>query len=336
MSLLESEIKSFCTRLGADSLLVQGAGGNISWKEAGVLWVKASGTWIADAETKNIFVAVELLSLQAALTTGNFSAKPKVIGEQPLKPSIETLLHALMPHNIVVHLHPVEAMVHLIQRDAEANFRTLLGSDDSWAFVEYEKPGETLARALSQKLANVGTVQIVLLANHGIVLGGNSVVAIEATLQKLWEKTRSPQVKRPRSSAVQPDAKMPGEYRRLEDSPVEQLAVDDNLFERLDDSWSICPDHVVFLGGMAQKFQSVSAFLTLRKDISVPLDLVFIRGIGIFVTARFGLTEQVQLRFYYEVLSRLTANSTIVTLSEIQVEELIGWDAEAYRLQQKK
>ena len=53
-------ISNFCQRIGADPLLVQGAGGNVSWKEGDDLWVKASGTWLADAVSQDIFIPVSL------------------------------------------------------------------------------------------------------------------------------------------------------------------------------------------------------------------------------------------------------------------------------------
>ena len=39
-----------CTDLGSDINLVQGAGGNISLKQGNDFWIKASGTWLADAK----------------------------------------------------------------------------------------------------------------------------------------------------------------------------------------------------------------------------------------------------------------------------------------------
>ena len=44
--------------LGKNLNLIQGAGGNTSVKVDGVLWVKASGYWLSDANKKNIFVPV--------------------------------------------------------------------------------------------------------------------------------------------------------------------------------------------------------------------------------------------------------------------------------------
>jgi len=36
------QVLQFCSRIGSDSTLVQGAGGNISWKDGNILWIKAS------------------------------------------------------------------------------------------------------------------------------------------------------------------------------------------------------------------------------------------------------------------------------------------------------
>ena len=50
------EMLSFCSEIGMNRLLVQGAGGNASWKENDTLWIKASGTWLVDAKSHNIFL----------------------------------------------------------------------------------------------------------------------------------------------------------------------------------------------------------------------------------------------------------------------------------------
>ena len=48
------EIKELCALIGSDPLLVQGPGGNASLKERETIWIKASGSWLADAERKDI------------------------------------------------------------------------------------------------------------------------------------------------------------------------------------------------------------------------------------------------------------------------------------------
>ena len=124
-SSLAAQVLEFCAQIGTDALLVQGPGGNVSWKEDGVLWIKASGKWLADAKSSEIFVPVSLPPLQNALAKSDFTIVPTAISGSQLRPSIETLLHVLMPHKIVVHLHPVEMLSHLVisnQKDAISKY----------------------------------------------------------------------------------------------------------------------------------------------------------------------------------------------------------------------
>ena len=39
-------LRKLSARVGSDPLLVQAAGGNTSLKDKGVMWIKASGTWL--------------------------------------------------------------------------------------------------------------------------------------------------------------------------------------------------------------------------------------------------------------------------------------------------
>ena len=58
MSNLFQEFINLSEKYGRDSALIQGAGGNTSLKENGVLWVKASGCWLSDAIKNDIFVPI--------------------------------------------------------------------------------------------------------------------------------------------------------------------------------------------------------------------------------------------------------------------------------------
>lgn len=121
-------------------MLVQGGGGNVSWKDGKTLWIKASGRWLAEADADNIFVPVDLSHLLQATHDGIFDAIPIALGATGLKPSIETVLHAVMPHRFVVHLHPVAALAFLVRRAPGADLESRLKGLD-WQLVEYRKPG---------------------------------------------------------------------------------------------------------------------------------------------------------------------------------------------------
>ena len=59
-------IRSLSANLGSDPLLVQAAGGNTSLKTDGVMWIKASGTWLRDALAKDIFVPLDVAAWEHA------------------------------------------------------------------------------------------------------------------------------------------------------------------------------------------------------------------------------------------------------------------------------
>ena len=119
-------LRTLSARVGADPLLVQAAGGNTSLKDDGVMWIKASGTWLKDAASRDIFVPIDQAALVDALVRHDPAADaclPFVradLNSTGLRPSIETSVHALMPHRIVVHVHCVNTIAWAIRDDAEA------------------------------------------------------------------------------------------------------------------------------------------------------------------------------------------------------------------------
>ena len=97
-------VSDFCQLISNDELLVQGAGGNVSWKEDNTLWVKASGTWLENVNTESYICSGLLLNtINSEIKKNNYDFKPEPINKSSLKPSIETILHALMKEKYVVH-----------------------------------------------------------------------------------------------------------------------------------------------------------------------------------------------------------------------------------------
>jgi len=118
-----NELRRMSARVGKNILLTQAAGGNSSVKHGDVLWVKASGTWLADAEIKDIFLPISLSGARAALAKGD-EHMPAAAGHvaSPLRASIETSLHALMPHPVVLHVHSVNTIAWSVRNDARDEF----------------------------------------------------------------------------------------------------------------------------------------------------------------------------------------------------------------------
>ena len=345
MSLRES-VTRFCVQVGSDPLLVQAGGGNVSWKEQGVLWIKGSGMWLADAADRDVFAPVDLNAIRQALAAGALSYKPQTMPGSDLRPSIETLLHGLMPHRFVAHLHAVEPLAHLVRR----RLPDVSDSDmEGLALVPYATPGEELAGAVAKALAGSGEVHSLLLANHGVVVGADDMESLQARLDALLRRfaapvigTVSPASSRPssRSSSTGASTRAPSaplaheplilngtEFTPLLQRGVHGLATDPALYSRLARDWALYPDHVVFLGPSPLCVDDPAAVAEMN---SVPL-FFFLAGRGVFVSSAFGLAHQLQLQCYHEVLSRQLPSEPLRTLDAREVAGLLDWDAERYR-----
>jgi len=330
---LKASVIEYCATVGADPLLVQGAGGNVSWKDGDTLWVKASGTWLAEAAEKDIFVPVDLPHLRRALASGDFSVKPRIIEESPLKPSIETLLHALMRHRVVVHLHAIEVLAHLVRADSEIGSLSDLDASIYCVTVDYHKPGVELAEAVNSVLANSSNANVIFLKNHGVIVGGEDIATVSSTLDSLitYFRTRPIDTGNTHFPEFSLDLGKGVSYVPVTDVSVHQLATNPRLFERLSSNWALYPDHVVFLGAAPHKYKTIEEFKQNLFDERELPDVVFLEGLGVFVLGKINRAKLAQLRCFYDVLSRQPNGVTVRSLTEGQVLELTDWDAEKYR-----
>lgn len=330
---VRTQIIRFCANIGKNPLLVQGAGGNVSWKESDTLWIKASGTWLAEADQRDIFVPVNLPALQYAIQQNDFSVTPQVIGEHELKPSIETLLHALMPQPIVVHLHAIEILAYLVRADCNDTLKAKLPDSIKWILVDYHKPDKELASAIHNALIQQSNAQVVFMKNHGVVIGGSTLDEITTTLDVLISALQKPILPIAESTPTHAMTSRRVEYTLVQDEDLHELATDSHLFGRLTQDWALYPDHVVFLGPKAHIYSNWQPF---EEDLTVhpqeKPELVFIQDEGVFVTQTFHVAKQVQLRCYYDVLKRQGADTILKSLNHSQIAELLNWDAEKYRM----
>lgn len=326
---MREAVTALCQSLARDPLLVQGAAGNVSWKDGDTLWVKASGSCLADAGREELFVAVDLAALRQAVAAAHFDSTPPVLNHSALRPSIETWLHAMLPHPVVLHLHAVQALAHLVCADAPRRLAARMPADLPYVLLDYAKPGAALAQSLAQALPHSPDTAVVLMRNHGVLLGADSVQAMAALLTRL---TRALDPGAP-APAPEPALQAPtwdcGGVRLnlIADPGIQQLALDAQLYKRLSGDWALYPEQVVFLGAQA-------VCLDAMHSLPAQLDqAVFVRAQGVYAPAQFGAAKLAQLRCYYDVLARVDPDTALQVLSPAQVHELIDWDAERYRMQ---
>ncbi len=87
-------------------------------------------------------------------------------------PSIETLVHAFIPHKFVDHTHPDAILALSNQLDGEKLLKEALG--DTVALLPYFPPGFKLAKAVADKLEQNPSAQALVLMQHGLVTWGET------------------------------------------------------------------------------------------------------------------------------------------------------------------
>lgn len=329
-----NELRRMSARVGRNMLLVQGAGGNSSIKHGDVLSVKASGTWLADAEDKEIFVPVSLSGARAALAAGN-ERMPLASGhpESQLRASIETSLHALMPHPVVLHVHSVNTIAWSVRSDAGdelvARLRGL-----PWRRLDYHHPGLPLAQAVSESLAQ-GPADILILGNHGLVVGAATCEAADELVAEVERRLAL----EPRGAAPTGDGSLyricsGSEYRLPKDPLCHTLGTDHHNFA-IATKGSLYPDHVVFLGSalpVLSEGEDLTAKVALTDARGYPPPVaVIVPGKGTVIRNDASAGAEAMLSCLALVTSRLPRNATIKYLSSRDEQALLNWDAEHYR-----
>jgi len=321
-------------RIGSDVKLVQGSGGNTSIKIGGVLWVKASGTWLADAARREIFVPVDLEGARRALVAG--VDKMPLLSEADgsgLRCSIETSLHALMPHPVVLHLHAVNTIAWAVRRDGQSELQRRL-SELSWALLPYRRPGLPLSAAVAAATSG-RTLDVLILGNHGLVVGGEDCNAAEALMHDVERRLEAPERPAPTGDRARLQALCAeSDYRPAGFEECHGLATDPyNL--TIATRGSLYPDHVVFLGSGVRTLRADERIADMAHSFAaraMPCPAVMlVPGKGALVRSDLLPGAEALLRCLAFVIGRLPLDAVATYLPEEEERALLDWDAEHYR-----
>lgn len=165
--------------------LVQAGGGNTSFKQNDMMFIKSSGCKLTDLSINKNYVGVNYKNLknniEDILTDVNI-IQQNVVFLKKYKPSIETTMHSLTK-TYTVHLHPLQFNL-ICALDNCLEIINELFKDI--CFIEYFTPGINVALEIKKKYKGES---IIFLKNHGIVFTCDNIetmkVLIKNTLDKL-------------------------------------------------------------------------------------------------------------------------------------------------------
>lgn len=195
-------LRTYSSRLlGQDKRLVLHGGGNTSVKGETVnilgtlvptLYVKASG-WNLDSIEPEGHSALDWgflkqLHTLSALDEAAMATvlRANLLDPMAATPSIETLLHAFLPHKFIDHTHADAILILSNQPDGARLLAEALGPDV--IILPYVHPGFSLAQAVAQAFAKAPQSRGMVLMKHGLLTwGATARQSYEATWQLVNE-----------------------------------------------------------------------------------------------------------------------------------------------------
>ncbi len=179
---------------GKNKEFVIAGGGNTSFKTESTLWVKASGTSLNNITEKG-FVSLNRQFLNK-LTSKEYStdvknrenevkndlAASKIDPNSELRPSVEAMLHHIIPHSFIVHTHSTIGNALLCSNNVEKVIQELFGNKA--LYISYTDPGYLLYKKTEEELKKyfetTGSYpKIILLQNHGVFVSGENINEIK-------------------------------------------------------------------------------------------------------------------------------------------------------------
>ena len=178
--------------LGSEPALVLHGGGNTSFKREAedLLYVKGSGSDLARVEPRD-FAVVHLNAVRALINAADLDnaalaqAVARVVHQPGPKPSIETLLHAVLPFRFVEHTHADSILAVTNTANGERLARELFG--ELAPLVPFRHSGFALAQAahdVFHRSATRETIGLVLL-HHGVFAFGDTAQASYENMLRL-------------------------------------------------------------------------------------------------------------------------------------------------------
>lgn len=173
MGLLKERVRT-SRLLGQDENLVLHGGGNTSVKIDGILWVKGSG-WDLGAIEEAGFAPVRMDALLDIAAKEMISdselvrlQKEGMIDKNAPAPSIEAVVHAIIPYRFVDHTHADAVVTVSNTPDGKDLIRKIYG--DKVVVVDYVMPGFILSKAIAEavKGREWSDIEGIVLLNHGI------------------------------------------------------------------------------------------------------------------------------------------------------------------------
>ncbi|MDR0402806.1 MAG: class II aldolase/adducin family protein [Treponema sp.] len=349
---------------GADPDYVIAGGGNTSFKDQTTLWIKGSGVSLATIGPEG-FVAMNRGKL-AAIWNAGYPEDPagreaavlaalmaaRNPGEENKRPSVETLLHDMLPFGYVVHTHPSLVNGLTCSAGGEAAMKSLFGDEALW--IPISDPGFVLASAIRAELSGRAEIPaLVFLQNHGVFAGAGDPETIKAIYKRVVAAINEKIGRRPDFRAecevygnspeagelLRKAAESGGERRFVRfrrNNEIARLVTDRASFAPVSSAYT--PDHIVYAGSdplfIESEKETEEAFAAHSRKTGRPPKIAAVKGMGVFGIGSSEAAAALALELFTDtmkVAAYAEAFGGPCFMTDEKIAFINNWEAEHYR-----
>lgn len=376
------ELVAISRRYGSDHDFVVAGGGNTSWKNGTELFIKGSGVAL-EAIDEVGFVRMDrkkLSDIWSASYPSDSAARESAVladlmasrfpGEENKRPSVETLLHDILPYEYVVHTHPSLVNGITCAADGEHMAKILFGDEVLW--IPSINPGYILAKAVKDAYEDHRSKKgknplFIFLQNHGVFVAADTVEGIDSIYSHVMQILESRVGRKADFSPLETagskgsliEAVIASLSQRLAGTVEKPAAVDfavDAEIEKLVASSAafasvaspFTPDHIVYAGSDFLFVDSSSgtpaglvddlgnAYGEFAKKYKRMPKLAAVRGLGVFGIGQNGNKKSASLaidlfRDAAKIAAFVESFGGARFMTRDQVDFINNWEVESYR-----
>jgi rhamnose utilization protein RhaD (predicted bifunctional aldolase and dehydrogenase) len=324
-------LRQLSARVGSDPLLVQASNGNTSIKLEGILWIKGSGKWLARANQEEMLLPIELAEAKETVEQGGEIA-PRQISRNGMRPSIETAMHAVLPHRVVIHVHSINTIAWAIRSDGLEELTARLGGLH-WQWIPYAASGIPLAREIELAVARAKETDVFILANHGLVVCGQDCAATEELLCEVERRLAisARPFPMPDSAVLGNIARFSG-WQYPDYDSLHALGTDKAALKILKGG-VLYPCQAIFLGLEALTLPPTLAAPKLKARLTSgePPSFVVVERSGVMLNEKMTSAERATLIGLMEVVRRTAESAQLRYLTREEVEKVVNEGGRGYR-----
>ncbi|MDR0720415.1 MAG: class II aldolase/adducin family protein [Treponema sp.] len=355
---------------GTNPDYVVAGGGNTSFKDTDFLYVKASGTKLA-AATAPDFVKMSRAALarvwqksypmdstrrEAAVLADMMAARAP--GEEKKRPSVECLLHDILPFAYIVHTHPSLVNGLTCSQNGEAVSKELFPGS---IWIPSVNPGYILSKTVKDAMdtyrAEKGKPpELIFLQNHGVFVGADTTDKIKALYQVIDGRIAAKIKRQPDLGGKQ------SVYGNSDEVGRELQALAGKAggfkpewffsFERNNESAkyiegaaafkcvssAFTPDHIVYSGSDPLFIESLPALeetfkAHVKRTGRIP-KIAAVQGLGVFGLGNSKKTAETALELFDNTIKVSVYTESFggpLFMSKEQIDFINNWEVESYR-----